>query len=164
MHKQNTTGAGFTIVELLIIVVVIAILAAISVVAYTGIQDRANDSAVQSDLANVAKEMEIYIVSNGDLYNAAPWSSAVGGSFSKGSYQDNINNLAFCWLSNRTEYALVARSKSGKVFYVSSRSGVSLTPSSPTWTSSGGTTCPDLLPAGTYSWSWGYSPSNGWQF
>lgn len=41
---------GFTIVELLIIIVVIAILAAISIVAYTGIQDRARNSAA-ADLA-----------------------------------------------------------------------------------------------------------------
>lgn len=143
----------------------IAILAAISVVAYTGIQDRANDSAVQSDLANVAKKMEIYTVFNGDLYNAAPWSSAVGGSFSKGSYLvSGTNNLIFCFLDNRTEYALAARSKSGKVFYVSNKSSVSLTPSSPTWTGGGATTCPDLLPAGTYSWNWGYTAANGWYF
>jgi len=38
--------SGFTIVELLIVVVVIAILAAITIVAYNGIQNRAKSSAV----------------------------------------------------------------------------------------------------------------------
>lgn len=52
------TRRGFTIVELLIVIVVIAILAAISVVAYTGIQDRAKDSAIKADLTNAAKAME----------------------------------------------------------------------------------------------------------
>lgn len=37
--------SGFTIVELLIVIVVIAILAAITTVAYTGVQQRANNSA-----------------------------------------------------------------------------------------------------------------------
>ena len=39
------TSKGFTIVELLIVIVVIAILAAISIVAYTGVQNRARNSA-----------------------------------------------------------------------------------------------------------------------
>lgn len=59
MHKQNTNDDGFTIVELLIVIVVIAILATISVVAYNGIQDRAIASTLTSDLANFAKKIEL---------------------------------------------------------------------------------------------------------
>jgi len=51
---------GFTIVELLIVVVVIAILAAITIVSYNGIQTRAKVSVVQNDLRNIAKQMEIF--------------------------------------------------------------------------------------------------------
>lgn len=50
---------GFTIVELLIVVVVIGILAAIVVVAYNGITNSAKESAVQSDLAGVGKKLEM---------------------------------------------------------------------------------------------------------
>lgn len=46
---------GFTIVELLIVIVVIAILAAITVVAYTGVQQQAIDSKAQSDLSTLQK-------------------------------------------------------------------------------------------------------------
>ena len=46
---------GFTIVELLIVIVVIAILAAITIVAFTNLQRRAVNSAVTSDLTNNAK-------------------------------------------------------------------------------------------------------------
>lgn len=56
---------GFTIVELLIVVVVIAILAAITIVSYQGITARANDTAVQSDLSAVAKQLQAYYVENG---------------------------------------------------------------------------------------------------
>jgi prepilin-type N-terminal cleavage/methylation domain-containing protein len=46
---------GFTIVELLIVIVVIGILAAITVVAFNGIQDRARLTKVQSDTALIVK-------------------------------------------------------------------------------------------------------------
>jgi prepilin-type N-terminal cleavage/methylation domain-containing protein len=49
---------GFTIVELLIVVVVIAILAAITILAYNGIQQRARASALQTTVTDVAKRIE----------------------------------------------------------------------------------------------------------
>lgn len=56
---------GFTIVELLIVIVVIAILAAITVVSYSGIQQSANNTAI-IDAASKSKRMiEAYIAANG---------------------------------------------------------------------------------------------------
>ena len=51
---------GFTIVELLIVIVVIAILAAISIVAYNGIQSRSKTSAGFSLAGQVVKKLEAY--------------------------------------------------------------------------------------------------------
>jgi len=56
--------AAFTIVELLIVIVVIAILAAISVVAYNGIQSRARASAASSALTQSAKKIALWQVDN----------------------------------------------------------------------------------------------------
>lgn len=56
--KRNMSG--FTIVELLIVIVVIAILAAISIVAYTGIQARARDSTRASDASQIKKALLAY--------------------------------------------------------------------------------------------------------
>jgi len=59
--KSNTQNQkGFTIVELLIVVVVIAILAAITIVSYNGITNRANQSASKSTAASVQKKIELY--------------------------------------------------------------------------------------------------------
>ena len=58
--------SGFTIVELLIVIVVIAILAAISIVAYNGIQQRARDNIRKSDLAAISKALKLYNVDKGD--------------------------------------------------------------------------------------------------
>lgn len=44
---------GFTIVELLIVIVVIGILAAISVAAYNGVNDRARTNEINADLRNL---------------------------------------------------------------------------------------------------------------
>ena len=52
-------GTGFTIVELLIVIVVIAILASITVVAYNGIRDRARMSAALSYSSQIARSPEI---------------------------------------------------------------------------------------------------------
>lgn len=51
---------GFTIVELLIVIVIIAILAAITVVAYNGVTARANASSAQSSAETVLKKAEAY--------------------------------------------------------------------------------------------------------
>ena len=60
----KTSQKGFTIVELLIVIVVIAILAAISIVAYVGIQNNARASERQSDATNIAKVAETYFATN----------------------------------------------------------------------------------------------------
>lgn len=59
---KSNLGAerGFTIVELLIVVVVIAILAAITIVSYNGITGRANESAVKAQAATYQKKAELY--------------------------------------------------------------------------------------------------------
>ena len=65
MHRQKKLVPGFTLVELLIVIVVIAILAAITVVAYNGIQGKAHDSQRQQDIKTIAKALELYYIDNG---------------------------------------------------------------------------------------------------
>jgi len=64
---MKKTKSGFTIVELLIVIVVIAILAAISVVAYNGVQQRGRDSQRSSDITALAKAIELYYIDNGQF-------------------------------------------------------------------------------------------------
>lgn len=61
MRQKQT---GFTIVELLIVAVVIAILAAITIVAYSGIRDRAQVSALQSQLSQAMKKVQASAIIN----------------------------------------------------------------------------------------------------
>jgi prepilin-type N-terminal cleavage/methylation domain-containing protein len=59
---------GFTIVELLIVVVLIAILAAITIISYNGIQNRARTAALQSAASQASKQARVYAAQNADLY------------------------------------------------------------------------------------------------
>lgn len=59
------TKKGFTIVELLIVIVVIAILAAISVVAYNGIQTRSTNTKQQQAALGFYKLLQLYKAQNG---------------------------------------------------------------------------------------------------
>lgn len=72
LQRYGQRTPGFTIVELLIVVVVIAILAAITIVAYNGIQQRAKSSALQSAVSQLAKRIEASKVdSASDTYPAS---------------------------------------------------------------------------------------------
>jgi prepilin-type N-terminal cleavage/methylation domain-containing protein len=79
----STQNSGFTIVELLIVIVIIGILAAITIVAYNGIQERARVNAVTSALKQAQKKLSLYQVDNPDQYPAAAGTDGM----------DNLNTL-----------------------------------------------------------------------
>jgi len=65
MTKANPKLSGFTIVELLVVIVVIGILAAITIVSYTGISNKAITASLQSDLTNASNQLKMYQVEYG---------------------------------------------------------------------------------------------------
>ena len=79
-HKQKS---GFTIVELLIVIVVIAILAAISIVAYNGIQARAENSKTINGVGAYIKAFNLYVADNG-VYPSSTGYPCLGVSASGG--------------------------------------------------------------------------------
>lgn len=64
-NKPKTKTSGFTIVELLVVIVVIGILAAITIVSYSGITTRAKIASLQSDLSNSSKQLRMFNVDKG---------------------------------------------------------------------------------------------------
>jgi len=120
MNRSTDKGTtsiirGFTIVELLIVIVIIGILAAIVIVAYTGIQNNARDVAFRSDLTNIAKKLEIAKVTNGGNYPFPPTVST-GIKINKAQYDTTENNLYYCYDSSTGRYAVSART-SARVQY-----------------------------------------------
>jgi len=105
---------GFTIVELLIVVVVIAILAAITIVSYNGITQRAKDAAVKNDAASASQTLAIDYV-NTDTYPAT-LALANGGKGIRASG----DNMLFYDLNNATTpptYTLTVCNPSANAFY-----------------------------------------------
>jgi general secretion pathway protein G len=107
MSKKQT---GFTIVELLIVIVVIGILAAITIVAYNGIQDRARSTVLISDLTASAKQLKIDQTIN-NIYPAtiAEANSNKGLKASAGTtYTYTVNNAVnpqtFCLSATNSTY------------------------------------------------------------
>jgi prepilin-type N-terminal cleavage/methylation domain-containing protein len=65
INHRGKTLSGFTIVELLVVIVVIGVLATISLVSYTGISQQATISSIQSDLNNTSKLLKLSQATNG---------------------------------------------------------------------------------------------------
>lgn len=151
----STQTAGFTIVELLIVIVVIAILAAISIVAYTGIQGKANDTAIRADLRNMGQLLDINRVTNDTVPQDEATLSTIGLKASKKSYGGHLvdggtgykyNGLYCSTVASYkpADFALISSSTSTNVFSYHAGSVTSFPTGS--WVGSGwGTICPAIL-------------------
>lgn len=76
MNIYKNKAKGFTIVELLIVIVVIAILAAIVIIAYQGIQAKARATQYQTDAVAIVKKFEAYNAVNASYPLTAAGSDA----------------------------------------------------------------------------------------
>jgi prepilin-type N-terminal cleavage/methylation domain-containing protein len=87
MHTPSTKSSklGFTIVELLIVIVIIAVLATIVIITYRSITDRAKFSAEQNDFTSIRAALELYKTDNND--NVPDSSTCVNSN----------NNYRFGW-------------------------------------------------------------------
>lgn len=102
--------SGFTIVELLIVIVVIAILAAISVVAYNGIQSRANDSKVSTDLNMLEKAIQAARINTGRTIFSISGSGHSGGTCftTENTYPAELPSTHSCWTRYNTTLTNIA--------------------------------------------------------
>jgi len=105
---------GFTIVELLIVIVVIAILAAVSIVAYNGIQQRAHASSATAALNQASKKIGIWQVDNPGVSPANL--ATIGIANSDGTYQYSQTNTG-------TGYCITATSGTVSYYISSAQSG-----------------------------------------
>ena len=98
--KYSSKQQAFTIVELLIVIVVIAILAAISIAAYNGIQQRARAVSLQSNITQIHKLIELYYAEHGE-YPKTTASALVSGPSGTSPWTDSncaVGNARSDWV------------------------------------------------------------------
>lgn len=116
MSIQKARQSGFTIVELLIVIVVIGILAALVITTFSGIQQKARDTKRQTDIKALHSQLEAFFAQDGGGY-------PVLADFNTLSWrQDNMKGLdeaALCDPSaaNQNGCALVNGAADGSYSY-----------------------------------------------
>lgn len=122
---------GFTVIELIVVIAVIGILAAITIVAYSSIQNNGNEASVKSDLSSFSKKLDIFYGDNARFPANAAELESLKFKVNASAYNTaRVLNFSYCATADRLDYAIGAISKSGKQFYITSDSDVKEYPSS----------------------------------
>lgn len=137
MNKiSSKQSKGFTIVELLIVIVTIGILASISILAYTGVQGRAKDATIQSNVNTIRQSISLYHAQYNSYpsYNDLTTNSVIGAlandvsSFDESTFtcQDDITKDQYCYGGDDTWTDLIYWNNSQDSwvdFYIENSSG-----------------------------------------
>jgi prepilin-type N-terminal cleavage/methylation domain-containing protein len=116
---------GFTIVELLIVIVVIGILAAITIVSYNGVTTNARNTQSKTDASAVQKVAETFNADTGAYPTAAAdftsgtakLPSNVGVAFTTGTVTGSSSSGTADPATNNHTWATYTNTTSGKKFY-----------------------------------------------
>jgi len=164
---------GFTVVEILIVVVVIGILATIVLVAYNGVRESGYDRGTQADINALADQIDLKTLDDQSTPPGGAVSSSTSGASTfpgvtfksnKSVYATNVTNLYYCTgtIGGIQRYAIVGQSKTGKVYAYQSESGLKEYDYTLTTAFTGGPAlCVSLGFSAPYTWSFGLNGTNG---
>lgn len=116
---KKTLSRGFTIVELLIVIVVIGILAGLVVVTYNGIQKKARDTERKTDINALHGQLEAYQAQNGKY----PTLTNVNDSDFRGLNMKGLDPAALADPNNVASQVLVDTAAANNYSYVATPAG-----------------------------------------
>jgi len=119
MISLKNRKQGFTIVELLIVIVVIGILALLVITTYSGIQAKARDSKRSSDVKSLQTQVEAYFSQNGHYpsradMNSATWRKNNMPSLDSNALKDPKSTTAQCDVTSDTSTCFAATPTTGQ--------------------------------------------------
>src|SRR4030067_1108409 len=77
---------GFTLVELMVVIIILAVLTAIAVPSYMALRNRARTAAAQSEMQNIATALELYNADTDSYPVVATWNT----DLETGGYMDPV--------------------------------------------------------------------------
>lgn len=110
MQTPYVKKYGFTIVELLIVIVVIAILATISITAYTNFQQRAKNTAIINAASQSLKMIQAYVAEYGDYPYKYAACITVDSKCSRDSSSDSIGSGSVVFNTNMAKIGTLPKS------------------------------------------------------
>lgn len=127
---RRENQSAFTIVELLVVIVIIGILAAITIVSYTGITQKAVSASIASDLENASKQLKLFQVTTGNFPTTIDCSKPESATnlcikASSGNAYNYVPNLS----ANPQTFGLTETNTNGTVYLATNDSTPAVIPS-----------------------------------
>ncbi len=152
IEEGMEADAGFTLIELMVVLLIMAILLAIAIPTFLGVKGGAQDRAAQSNL-NTALTNAKAVYGNNQTYGASSalaqaslTSSEASLTFNTGT-STNQNTIAVATDGTGNGLILVAKSSAGDCWGIETNETTAQTPT-------GGSAWPNATSAGTYYTSW----------
>lgn len=115
--------AGFTVVELTIVIIVIAVLAGLTTASYAGYRTKINDDAVQAQINNYGAKITDFRTFQNRFPNSVTELNSLNIKVSPENYATHVNGLMYCLSADRRTFAIAGASRSGVNGYYFTNTG-----------------------------------------